>query len=149
MRFAMHWASRIVTKLGAEYAQKHFFCTLLAELACSMQEFKDDLDAAIKKVAASIISYCIAKKNVRIPVFVADTASEAAVKGLHKLIDNMPAARNFNDLHRAVRLLAIMTCPASEKHEAVIRCCHKPLGEPIVSGLAEERLKVAMPEWMN
>lgn len=51
----------------------------------------------------------------------------------------MPVARNFNDLQRTVRVLAVMTCPAPEKHEAVVRCCLKPLGEPIVSRLAEER----------
>lgn len=136
-------------KVRAEYAQKHFFCALMAELACSMQEFKDNLDQAIKKVAASLINYSIAKKNVKIPVVVADTASEAAVEGMHKLIENMPAVRNFNDLHRAVRILAIMMCPAPEKHKAVICCCLKPLGAPIVSAIAEERLKTAMPDWMN
>lgn len=136
-------------KVRAEYAQKHFFCALLAELACSMQRFKDNLDQAIKKVAASIISYNIAKRTVRIPEFAADAASEAAVEGIHKLIDNMPAVRNFNDLHRAVQILAFMMCPAPEKHEAVIRCCLKPLGAPIIGGIAEERLKAAMPDWMN
>lgn len=114
-----------------------------------MQKFTDNLDQAIKKVAASIISYNIAKRAVRIPEFAADAASEAAVEGIHKLIDNMPAVRNFNDLHRAVQILAYMMCPAPEKHEAVIRCCLKPLGAPIVGGIAEERLKTAMPDWMN
>ena len=136
-------------KVRAEYAQKHFFCALLAELACSMQVFKDNLDQAIKKVAASLISYNIAKKNVRISEVVTDAASEAAVEGIHRLIDNMPAVRNFNDLHRAVRILATMTCPAPEKHEAVIRCCLAPLGAPIVSGIVTDRLKMAMPDWMN
>jgi hypothetical protein len=136
-------------KIRAEYAQKHFFCALLAEFACSMQAFKDNLDRAIKKVAASLISYYIAKKNVRIPEVVAGAASEAAVEGMNKLLDNMPGVRNFNDLHRAVRILAIMTCPAPEKHEAVIRCCLAPLGAPIVSGVVTERLKMAMPDWMN
>ena len=114
-----------------------------------MQEFKDDFDRAIKKVAASIVSYSIAKKNVKVPAFVADTASQAAVEGIHKLIDNMPGVRSFNDLQRTVRILAVMTCPAPEKHEAVIRCCRKPLGEPIVKEVAEERLMAAMPDWMN
>lgn len=136
-------------KARVEYAKKHFFCALLAELACSMQEFKNDLDWAIKKVATSIINYSIAKKNIRFSAFVADATSQATVDGINKLIDNMPVARNFNDLQRAVRVLAVMTCPAPEKHEAVIRCCLKPLGEPIVGQLAQEWLKAAMPDWMN
>jgi hypothetical protein len=136
-------------KVRVEYAKKHFFCALLAELACSMQEFKNDLDRAIKKVATSVINYSIAKKNIRSSAFVADTTSQATVDGINKLIDNMPVARNFNDLQRAVRVLAVMTCPAPEKHEAVIRCCLKPLGEPIVGQLAQESLKAAMPDWMN
>jgi hypothetical protein len=135
--------------IRAEYAQKHFFCALLAGLACSMQEFKDNLDQAIKKVASSVAVYIIAKKDITIPAPVADAASQAAVEGIHKLIDNMPAVRNFNDLQRAVQILAVTTCPAPEKHEAVIRCCLKPLGAPIVSELTVEKLKLAMPEWMN
>lgn len=114
-----------------------------------MEDYKDDLDRAIKKAAASIINYSIAKKDVRIPASIVDAVSKAIVEGADNLMNNMPAARNFNDLHRAVRILAITTCPAPEKHEAVIRCCFKPLGEPIVGKAAEEKLKAAMPEWMN
>jgi hypothetical protein len=136
-------------KVRAEYAKKHFFCALLAELACSMQAFKNNFDQAIKKVAASLISYYIAKKNVIIPDVVADAAPKAAVEGIHRLIDNMPGVRNFNDFHKAVRILAIMTCPAPEKHEAVIRCCLEPLGAPIVREVTIDRLKMAMPDWMN
>jgi hypothetical protein len=136
-------------KIKVEYAKNHFFCSLMAELACSMQEFKDNLDQAIKKIADSIISYSAGRKDIKIPPIVADVASQAAVEGLHKLIDNLPALRNFNDLLQAARILAIMMCPAPEKHEVVIRCCFKPLGAPIVSDIAKERLTAAMPAWMN
>jgi hypothetical protein len=107
------------------------------------------LDQAIKKVTISLISYNIAKKDIRIPEGAAGAASEAAVEGIHELVDNMPIVRDFNDLHRAVRILAIMLCPAPEKHEAVIRCCLAPLGAPIVSGIVTDKLKMAMPDWMS
>lgn len=82
-------------------------------------------------------------------MFVVDVVSKATVEEIDKLIENVPAAREFDNLHRAVRILAIITCPAPEKHKSVICCCLKPLGEPIINGAAEEKLKAAMPEWMN
>jgi hypothetical protein len=67
---------------------------------------------------------------------------------LDGLISTAPVVRHFDDLHRAVRILTLMMCPAPEKHEAVVRCALKPLGQPVVSELVQERLKAAMPDWI-
>lgn len=136
-------------KVRAEYAQNHFFCQLLAEIACSMQEAQNDLDRVVAKITRSLIDYTAARRNVHIPEFISECTAQAAVKSVDRIIQNLPAVRGFNDVQRAVRVLAIMTCPAPEKHEAVVRCCIKPLGEPIVGDEAKEHLKAVLPDWMN
>jgi hypothetical protein len=61
----------------------------------------------------------------------------------------LAAAQHFENLQRAVQILTLMMCPAPEKHEDVIRCCLRPLGQPIISAAVQERLKAAMPDWMT
>lgn len=134
-------------EIRAGLAEKHLFCQLLAELACSMQEVRDEIDRAVKQVALSLLSYKVGRKSVRIPRAMANVIADAAAKGVDKVIETVPAARHFDDLLRAVRILAIMTCPAPEKHEAVIRCALIPLGEPVVSQGVQERIRTAMPGW--
>jgi len=135
-------------KNRARLAQDHTFCQLLAEVACSMQDVHDEIDRAVKRIASGLLTYYIGKKRIEIPPAVADALADAAAKGIDKVIATVPAARHFDDLLRAVRILALMTCPAPDRHEAVIRCALKPLGQPIVSDLVQERLKAAMPAWM-
>jgi hypothetical protein len=135
-------------KSRSELARKHLFCQLLAEAACSMQEVRDEIDHAVKRIAAALVTYYVGEKKIEIPSFVANAIADAAAKGIDKLIATLPVARQFDDLLRAVRILALMTCPAPDKHEAVIRCALKPLGQPIVSDAVQERLKMAMPAWM-
>jgi hypothetical protein len=135
-------------KIRAELAEKHFFCSLLAEIACSMQTVQGEIDRAAKQITTALLSYYIGQKNIKMSPFLTNVVTEVAAKGIGNLIVNLPAARNFQDLLRAVRILALMTCPAPEKHEAVVRCALKPLGQPVVSELVQERLKTAMPDWM-
>jgi hypothetical protein len=135
-------------KNRAELAGKHLFCQLLAEVACSMQSVRDEIDRAVKQIAAGLLTYYVGGRKVEIPPSVTNVVADAAAKGIDKVIATVPAARHFDDLLRAVRILALMTCPAPDKHEAVIRCALKPLGEPVVSDLVQERLKTAMPAWM-
>lgn len=140
-------------KVRAEYAQNHFFCQLLAEIGCSMQEAQRDLDRVVAKLARSLarslIDYTAGKRDVQVPEFISECTAQVAVKSVDRIIKNLPAVRSFNDVQCAVRVLAIMTCPAPEKHEAVIRCCIKPLGEPIVGDEAKKHLEAVLPDWMN
>ena len=133
-------------KVRADYAKNHFFCQLLAETACSMQEVQEDLDRAVAKITRSLASYTAAKRNVQIPEFVSECTAQGAVKSVDRIIQNLPAVRSFSDVLRAVRVLAIMTCPAPEKHEAVIRCCIKPLGGPIIGEEAKKHLEVVISD---
>jgi hypothetical protein len=132
----------------AELAENHLFCSLLAEIACSMQELEDEFNRATKRVASALLSYYIGRYRVEIPPAVAETVATAAVKGIDQLAAKLPVVRQFRDLHTAVRILAVVMCPAPERHEAVIRCALRPLGEPVVSAVVRERLAAAMPDLM-
>ena len=95
-----------------ELAEKHLFCSLLAECAYAMQEIKDDIDQAIEDVATALLTYYVGRKNIKIPPLVAKTVGEAAAKEHRQLLGHLPGTRHFDDLLLALRVLAVLTCPA-------------------------------------
>jgi len=132
-----------------ELAKNHFFCSLLAATACAMQQVSDDLNQLAAKIAGHLVTHMIGRKQVENAPLVADVASDELVKGISKLVQSLPIAQHFANIQRAAQILALLMCPAPEKHEEVIRCCLKPLGEPIVSAQVRARLEEALPEWMR
>ena len=61
----------------------------------------------------------------------------------------LPPARQFSDLLRAVRLLAISICPAPEQHRSVVQCCLSPLEIYVLSDVIKQDLKDKLPRgWM-
>lgn len=138
-----------LAKRRAELAGSHLLCSVLAALACAMKEISDDLDKLARETATRIVTYYIGRKRITLPPAVVQVAAEATVKAVDKTIQALTAAQHFDNLQRAVQILALIMCPAPEKHEDVIRCCLKPLGEPIISQAVQERLKAAIPDWMT
>lgn len=135
-------------KNRAELAKNHLFCQLLAEVACSMQDVRNEIDRPAKRIAAALVTYYVGEKKTEVPSFVANAIADAAAIGIDKAFATLPAVRQFDDLLRAVQILALMACPAPDKHEAVIRFALKPLAQPILSDAVQERLKMAFPTWM-
>jgi len=131
----------------ARLAANHLFCSSLAECARTMQQIQDELDQAIEEITTALLAYCIGRRQITIPVPVAKAVAAAAAKTVSKLAGNLPVTRHFNDLLQALRVLAILACPAPDRHEAVIRYALAPLGEPIVSNAIQDKLKSAMPTW--
>jgi len=132
-----------------ELAKNHFFCSLLAATACAMQQVIDDLNQLAAKIAGHLVTYMIGRKRVENAPLVADVASDELVKGIGTLVQSLPLAQHFASIQRAAQILAFLMCPAPEKHEEVIRCCLKPLGEQIVSAEVQARLQEALPGWMG
>jgi hypothetical protein len=149
-------ASAIVRELRAdndadrriELADSHFFCDLLAATACAMQKFREEFDSAVEYIVTEILTSQMARDSAVVPKPVIELAAKITTQGVDKIIDQLPVGRHFNDALRAVQALAIMTCPAPERHAEVVRCCLKPLGTPIISQEVQDRLKAAMPAWM-
>ena len=77
---------------------------------------------------------------------VARVAAQAAVNALMTL----SPARQFDDLLRAMRILAVATCPAPEYHKTVASCCLKPLETFVLSSVTKQELTRALPSgWMS
>jgi hypothetical protein len=63
---------------------------------------------------------------------------------------NLPAIKHFDDLLRATRVLAVLTCPAAESHKAVVLYCLNPLEQAVLKQLTRQQLADALPRgWMT
>lgn len=132
-----------------DFAKKHLFCALMAATACSMQQFEDDMNKAVKKIAAKMAATCIGQEKSGFPFSARRELAQATVDGIDKLVQANPAAQHFANLLQAARILGILMCPAPEKHREVVACCLKPLAEPLLSAEVQLRLKEALPDWMR
>jgi hypothetical protein len=141
--------SRDNDRTRSDFAKKHLFCALLAATACSMQRFTDELDKTAEKIAAKMAATCIGREKSGFPVYVRKVVATVTVDGMAKLVQANPAAQHFENLQQAVRILAILMCPAPEKHREVVTCCLRPLTEPILSEEVQLQLKETLPEWMR
>jgi hypothetical protein len=141
--------SRDNDRTRGDFAKKHMFCALMAATACSMQRFTDDLDKAAEKIAAKMAATCIGQEKSGFPAYARKIVAQATVDGMAKLVQANPAAQHFDNLRQAVRILAILMCPAPENHREVVTCCIKPLTEPLLTAEVQLRLKEALPDWMR
>ena len=119
----------------------HVICDFLAAAARAMQEVQDQLEQAVAHMVSAILTARQREHRPVIPEPLAAVAAQAAVNALMKL----SAIRQFDDLLRATRILAIMTCPAPEHHRAVVRYCMSPLGKEILSDAIRQELTDSLP----
>jgi hypothetical protein len=118
-----------------ELAEKHLFCALLAAISQEIQQINSSIDAAVERITASLVSYCVGRSQLNLPSALVAVVARAAAMSIEKLIATLPPIRHLGNLQQAAEIVAFLACPAPEKHEAVIRYCVRPLGEPIVSGI--------------
>jgi len=119
----------------------HVICDFLAAAARAMQEVQDQLEQAVAHMVSAILTARQREHRSAIPEPLAAVAAQAAVNALMKL----SAIRQFDDLLRATRILAIMTCPAPEHHRAVVLYCISPLGKEILSDAIRKELTDSLP----
>ena len=119
----------------------HVLCDFLAAAARAMQEVQDQLEQAVAHVVSAILTARQREHRPVIPEPLAAVAGQGAVNALVKL----SAIRQFDDLLRATRILAIMTCPAPEHHRAVVLYCMNPLGKEILSDAIRQELTDSLP----
>ena len=124
----------------------HVLCDFLAATACAMQKFRDQFQRYVEHMVSAILAARRGQKRRVIPESVARVAAQAAVNALTKL----SPAREFDDLLRAMRIMAIATCPAPERHKAVASCCLKPMETFVLSSVMRQELTRALPRgWMS
>jgi hypothetical protein len=131
-----------------ELAENHFFCELLAATACVIQKVGDELNKLTNEVAERLVMYMIGENEVRNRPLLTEVAAKALAKGIGNIVRSLSLVHGLESVQRAAQILAVLMCPAPDKHKEVITCCVKPLGEPIVSQLAQGMLKEALPDWM-
>lgn len=124
----------------------HFWCDLLAALAAGLGEFKKITDRIPGYVEKMILeSRAVEKRSMIDKWFV-----RLAVRTVWNLIKGLLVSGQFDQLLRAVRILAILMCPAPEDHPGVYRHCIAPLvGEGvanIISDVTQKRLQEIFPE---
>jgi hypothetical protein len=123
----------------------HFWCDILASMACAL----DKVGALTDKVPEYAAARVLDPKRADRPPAAEEVVVQLAAKTIWneicsqitaKLLVNLPVIRQVQDLSRAIRILAILMCPAPENHRIVIQCCVKPMEESILSPAIKEQL---------
>ncbi|WP_157430581.1 hypothetical protein [Actinomadura macra] len=130
----------------------HFWCELLASLACTLDTFRSWNDRIAEHLSLVMVaSDCrnhIADETVKFAVRAVLTAIPMAVP--------LPVTGKVEDLLWPTRTLAILMCKAPERHEAVSRCCLDPIAagtdklvKAAIAKTTKERLVQALPlDWL-
>jgi len=148
-----HLANHVMPQMDAEAddrrklrktAADHFCCELLAQLACAMDRTGDAFDSMPEQIAKAICAARASDGRARMEEAITEIAVKAMLDGIKKL----PPVRHLQDLSRATKILAVLTCPAPEKHRSVVACCVVPMERDIISAEAKEKLVKLLPaDW--
>lgn len=127
----------------------HFWCDLLAALAMALEEFKKITDRIPEYIEQVILESRAMEKRSVIDKWLV----RLAVRTVWNLIKRLPIFGQVDELLRAIRILAILLCPAPEDHPAVHHHCIVPLvGEgarEVISGVTKRRLEEIFSEdWL-
>jgi hypothetical protein len=110
--------------------QSHLLCGALAAVAQTMKAGEDLAKTAVAKGVTAALT------SVGIPHMAAGQAARAVVDKLMKLTP----ARHWEDVRRAVQLLAVSRCPNVAEHPEVEQYCLQPLASELLSDAIQEEL---------
>ena len=110
--------------------RSHLLCGALAAVARAMEEGEDRAQALITQGVTTALA------SAGVPAPIAAMGARAAVDALKKLTPY----RHWDDVHRGMQLLAVVTCPAVEKHRDVVDYCMRPLVSERLSGMLQQEL---------
>jgi len=110
--------------------QDHLLCGALAAAARAMQAAEDQVRAAVTTGVAAALAAS------GVPPQVADLTGRAAADTLAKLTP----VRHYEDVRRAVQMLAVAMCPEVADHPDVERYCLRPLASAMLSSAIQEEL---------
>jgi hypothetical protein len=106
-----------------------------------MQELQDHFDQAVSEIVVAVLTIRRGERRPSIPEPLARVTAQAAVDALSRLA----AFQHFEDLLRAVRILAFLACPAPQKHRAVAMYCLRPLEKDVLSDVLRQQLITSLP----
>jgi hypothetical protein len=133
----------------------HFWCDLLATFACVIGRFKWWHKQAYEFAAEKILESRTSDGRSHLDEAVIRLAMRASWKAVSAAIPGLLPVHLTETLW-AMRILAILLCPAPEEHKAVAKCCLDPITSFAESALrraiasaTRERLLNALPEdWL-
>lgn len=124
----------------------HIVCGFLAAAVRTMQQFQDKFNHAVTQMVSTILESRKRDHHVAIPEPLVKIAAQATVNVLTEL----SISQHFDNLIRAVRIAAVMMCPAPEQHEVVVRYCLSPLENDVLSDGVKQDLTSSLPKgWMG
>jgi hypothetical protein len=133
-------ANAITATLEAHGCQRgswrsHLLCGALAAVAQAMKAGEDLARTAVTKgvTAALVVG--------GMPRLAAGLAGRAATDTLMKLTP----VRHWEDVRRAVQLLAVSMCPNVADHPEVEQYCLRPLASELLSAAIQEELAESLP----
>lgn len=110
--------------------QSHLLCSALAAAAQAMKAGEDAAKTAVTKGVTAALT------SSGVPRIAASLAARAAVDKLMKLTP----VRHWEDVRRAVQLLAVSRCPNVAEHPEVEQYCLRPLASELLSDAIQEEL---------
>lgn len=115
--------------------QSHLLCGALAAVAQAMITGEDLAKAAVMKAVTAAL---VARGT---PHVAAGLAGRVAADTLMKLTP----ARHWEDVRRAVQLLAVSLCPNVADHPEIEHSCLRPLASELLSSEIQEELAESLP----
>ena len=115
--------------------QSHLLCGALAAVAQAMKAVEDLTKNTVTAGVRAALTAC------GVPRLAAGLAGRAATDALMKLTP----IRHWEDLRRAVQLLAVSMCPDVADHPEVEQYCLRPLASELLSSAIQEELAESLP----
>ncbi|MGH3218424.1 MAG: hypothetical protein ACRDPY_06790 [Streptosporangiaceae bacterium] len=116
--------------------QSHLLCGALAAVAQAMKAGEDLARTVVTEGVTAALAAC------GMPRLAAGLAGRAATDTLMKLT----LVRHWEDVRRAVQLLAVSTCPNVADHPEVEQYCLLPLASELLSSAIQEELAQSLPD---
>ena len=115
--------------------QSHLLCGALAAVAQAMKAGEDLAKTVVTEGVTAALAAC------GMPSLAAGLAGRAATDTLMKLTP----VRHWEDVRRAVQLLAVSMCPNVADHPEVEQYCLRPLASEMLSSAIQEELAQSLP----
>ncbi|MGK5556018.1 hypothetical protein ACSNOI_30815 [Actinomadura kijaniata] len=126
----------------------HFWCGVLAAFACSLAELQKMSDRVRERATTALLA------GERLPLGEEFTAE--AIQRTWDAVAPLFTGPRLDEALWAMRGLAILICPAPERHPEVSRCCLDPIAgettpavKAVIAESTKERLMTALPhDWL-
>ncbi|GAA2999784.1 hypothetical protein [Streptosporangium longisporum] len=147
----------VITKLDEEFGSNdprearkrindHLWCDLLVAMADAIKMFENVMDRIPEYVTTIIMQSREADDRKPFLEALVRLAVRTAWEPIKKMVD----ATGILEIQRACRILAVLICPAPEKHKAVQDGALLPLAKEGLLATSKERLERVFPtDWVR